>query len=463
MTPNAHSPNTRPPVVGNLRWTVCALLFFSVAINYLDRLTISVLKGPLSEMFGWSNTDYGYIAGAFSFAYAFGYLIGGRLSDRWGVKKALPYFVGSWSLFAGLHGLCIFLDLDATITAIAPQISTTFPYLVVSIVTVPMTAAGFIYGRIALGLCQGGNFPAAIKAVAEWFPLRDRAMATGWFNAGSNVGAVLCPIIVSYLFAYVGFQLTFYITGAVGFVWVIAWKYVYRTPEEHPRITPSELAYIRDGQPEVEEKQPSVPWLSLLSYRAAWAYLIASILAGPAWGFYQFFVPDFLQKVFALSQEQTVGWTSAFFLVATAGGVFGGWFAGKLLAKGWSLNKARKTALLVCALCVVPIYFAPFVPAVWMAVAIVGIAGSAHQGWSANLFSVVADTMPRQAISSVVGMGGFAAYMTGGFVNIITGGILDKTGSYVSVFAYFSGMYILSLLAIQILVPVIGRKAANKA
>lgn len=447
---------------GNFRWVICGLLFFSVLINYLDRLTISVLKTPLSDMFGWSNTDYGYISGAFSFAYAFGYLLGGRLSDKWGVKRALPYFVGAWSIVAGLHGLVVLLDLESSVTAIAPQIKTTFPYLVISVVTVPMTAAGFIYGRIALGLCQGGNFPAAIKTVAEWFPSKERALATGWFNAGSNVGAMLCPLIVSYLFATVGFQLTFYLTGAVGLFWVIAWKMFYRTPAEHPRLSPSERAYIQEGQPPLEQAPAKVPWLKLLGYRAAWAYLIASILAGPAWGFYQFFIPDFLQKGFSLSQAETSGWTSAFFVVATAGGVLGGWFAGKLLVKGWSLNKARKTALMVCALCVAPIFFAPFVPTVWMAVAIVGIAGSAHQGWSANLFSVVADTMPRETISSVVGMGGFAAYMTGGFVNIITGAILDRTEShangYVYVFAYFSGMYLLSLLAIQILVPRIGRE-----
>lgn len=448
------SPHTKPG--SNYRWIVCVLLFFSVVINYLDRLTISVLKAPLSEMFGWSNTDYGYISGAFSFAYAFGYLLGGRLSDKWGVRKALPYFVGAWSLVAGLHGLVAFLSLEDSIQAVAPEITTAFPFLVLSVVTVPMTAAGFIYGRIALGLCQGGNFPAAIKCVAEWFPLKERALATGWFNAGSNTGAMLCPLLVSFLFTTVGFQMTFYITGAIGFLWVIAWKLLYRSPTEHPKISASELAYIQEGQPQEEPKLTKVPWIKLLGFRAAWAYLLASILAGPAWGFYQFFLPDFLQKGFSLSQEQTSVWTSVFFVVATAGGIFGGWFAGKLLAKGWSLNAARKTALLVCALCVVPIFFAPFVPAVWMAVAIVGIAGSAHQGWSANLFSVVADTMPRETISSIVGMGGFAAYMTGGFVNILTGSLLDKTGSYVPVFAYFSGMYVLSLVLIQLLVPRIG-------
>ena len=441
---------------GNLRWIICSLLFFSVMLNYLHRLTISILKDPLSEMFGWSEIDYGYITGAFSFAYAFGYLFGGRLSDRLGVRKALPYFVGIWSLIAGLHGLVAFLDLEATVKAVAPQITTAFPYLVISMVTVPMTAAGFIYGRIALGLCQGGNFPSAIKTVAEWFPVKERALATGWFNTGSNVGAMLCPLIVGVLFDAFGFQATFYITGAAGFIWLIVWKIYYRSPREHPHISDSERAYILDGQPEEEETPKQVPWIKLLGYRAAWAYLIASILAGPAWGFYQFFLPDFLKKGFSLSEGAMRGWTSTFFIIATAGGVLGGWLAGKLLAKGWTINKARKIALLVCALCVVPIFIAPYVPAVWMAVVIAGIAGSAHQGWSANLFSVVADTMPKETISSIVGMGGFAAYMTGGFVNIITGNILENTGSYVAVFAYFSGMYLLSLIAIQLLVPRIG-------
>ena len=342
---------------GHIRWIICVLLFFSVVVNYLDRLTISVLKAPLSEMFGWSNTDYGYITGGFSFAYAFGYLFGGRLSDRWGVKKALPYFVGTWSLVAGLHGLVAFLDRDGSIRAVAPKIATDFPFLVISLVTVPMTAAGFIYGRIGLGICQGGNFPAAIKAVAEWFPLKERALATGWFNTGSNIGAMLCPLIVSFLFCKLGFQATFYFTGGVGFIWVVAWKLFYRAPEEHARLSSEELAYIQDGQPKEEETPKRIPWIKLLGHRAAWACLLPGVLVGPVWGFYQFFIPDFLQKKFTLSLTETSVWTSAFFVITTGGGVLGGWLAGKLMAMGWSLNKARKTALLICALCVAPIFF----------------------------------------------------------------------------------------------------------
>jgi len=199
-----------------------------------------------------------------------------------------------------------------------------------------------------------------------------------------------------------------------------------------------------------------VPWLSLFRYRAVWAYVLASILAGPAWGFYQFFLPDFLDKSFSLDLQAIGWWTGAFFGIAAVGGVLGGWLAGKLMGRGWSLNGARKVSLLICALAVVPVFFAPFSGNVFLAVLIVGVAGSAHQGWSANLFSVVSDTMPKEAISSVVGLGGFVAYFTGGFVNEFTGLILQKTGSYVSVFGYFSGMYLLSLVLIQLLVPRIG-------
>jgi ACS family hexuronate transporter-like MFS transporter len=325
----------------------------------------------------------------------------------------------------------------------------------------PMTAAGFMLARIALGLTEGGNFPGAIKAVAEWFPVKERALATGWFNAGTNVGAILCPIAVPWMFQHIGWQSTFYVTGITGFAWVVAWLLIYEAPAQHPRVTPAELEYIQSGQPAVAEQSAKIPWLSLLGYRAVWAYILASMLAAPAWGFYQFFIPDFLDKRFSLTLQATGWWTGAFFAIAAVGGVAGGWLAARLMGRGWSVNAARKFSLLVCALAVVPVFLAPFAPTVWLAVLIVGFAGSAHQGWSANLFSVVSDTMPKDAISSVVGLGGFICYFTGGFVNGITGLILQRTGSYVYVFAYFSGMYLISLLAIHLLVPKIGM-AQNK-
>jgi MFS family permease len=559
----------------NYRWVICTLLFFSVAVNYIDRLVIGILKRPLSELLGWNDADYGHIAAAFSFAYAFGYLFGGRLMDKWGVKKGLPIFVFVWSVAATAHGLVGFIGIEEQFRMSYPWFSFAENAIIWITLAMPMTAAGFMFARIALGLSEGGNFPGAIKAVAEWYPVRERALATGLFNAGTNVGAILCPIGVPWLFSHVGWEPTFYITGAFGFVWVAGWWWIYESPEKHKRLSPAELHYIKEGQPIVEEKAIKVSWLSLLGYRAVWAYVLAGILSGPAWGFYQFFLPDFLDKTFSsptlsardcvqlhtlvadliqpaspvsvylsrnlsaetkaalaaykpgnspselrntlmtdlnrivdgpswfeeerfngvqlrpetkalvskslegkklrqfnrllledayptalnpmLSLQAIGGWTGAFFAIAAIGGVLGGWLAGKLMSRGWSVNAARKVALLACALAVVPVFFAPFAASVWLAVLIIGIAGSAHQGWSANLFSVVSDTMPKEAISSVVGFGGFVAYFTGGFVNEFTGLILQKTGSYVYVFSYFSGMYVLSLVLIQLLVPRIGK------
>lgn len=443
---------------GNYRWVICGLLFFSVSINYIDRLVIGILKAPLSEALGWSEVDYGNIAAAFSFAYAFGYLIGGRAMDRFGVKRGLPVFVLAWSVAATAHGLVGLIGLEDKFRMNYPWFSWMEKGFVWMTLAMPMTAAGFMFARIALGLTEGANFPGAIKATAEWFPVKERALATGWFNAGSNVGAIICPVGVPWMFAHVGWAATFYITGAIGFIWVAVWWWIYETPEQQQRLSKEELDYIKEGQPPTEERPAAVPWRKLLRYRAVWAYIAASMLAGPAWGFYQFFLPDFLKKSFNLSLQAMGWWTGAFYAIAAIGGVMGGWLAGKLLTRGWSLNGARKVSLLVCALAVVPVFLAPYASSVWLAVLIVGLAGSAHQGWSANLFSVVSDTMPKEAISSVVGLGGFLCFFTGGFVNKITGNILQATGSYVSVFLYFSGMYLVSLLAIQLLVPKIGKE-----
>ncbi len=461
------STSTPPPATkqqdkpGGFRWVVCTLLFFAITINYLDRQLLSILKKPLSDELGWTDADYGWITAAFSFAYAFGYLVAGRTMDWIGVKRGLPLAVFLWSTAAVAHGLCAWIEPAAQITVKYPWFSWANSAFAVMTLTLPMTAAGFILARVALGLTQGGAFPGAVKTVAEWFPPKERALATGWFNAGSNVGAVLCLVLVPVIFAHLGWQKTFYVTGATGFVWLLAWWFLYEKPEKHPRVSPGELAHIQSGEPVVEQKtsepKVSVPWLSLLRYRAVWAYIAASILAGPAWGVYQSFMPDFLHKRFHLSLQETGTWSALFFAVAMIGGVLGGWFAGVLMARGWTINAARKTALLACALSVVPVFLAPFAGTVWLTVIIVGIAGSAHQGWSANLYSVVGDTMPKQAVSSVVGLGGFVSYLAGGFVNGITGEILQRTGSYVPVFAYISGMYLLSLLLVHVLVPRIGR------
>lgn len=437
---------------GKFRWVICGLLFALVALSYIDRLIIGVLKKPIGAQLGWSDQDYGYIAAGFYFAYAFGYLFAGRAVDRLRVKRGLPLFVFIWTIAVAAHGLISFIGKDQVFRLHYPWFSfaeKSFQWLTLAM---PMTAAGFVVARMVLGLAEGANFPSAIRIVAEWFPIKERAYATGWFNAGTNVGAILCPIAVPWIYARIGWPLTFYLTGAAGLCWLVSWSFLYDEPERHQRLKPEELAYIRNGQPP-EIKRDKVPWLSLLRYPPVWAYLLASILAAPAWGFYQLFLPDFLEKRFHLGLQATGWWTGAFFTLAGVGGIAGGWLAGALLGRGWQLNGARKVSLLLCALAVLPVCLAPFAGSVLLAVLIVGLAGAAHQGWSANLYSVVSDTMPRETISSVIGLGGFVCYFTGGFVSALTGMLVQRTGSYVYVFAYFSGTYVLSLVLLQLLIP----------
>ncbi|MCB1132177.1 MAG: MFS transporter, partial [Verrucomicrobiae bacterium] len=370
--------STKSP--GSFRWVICGLLFFSVAVNYIDRNIIGILKMDLSRELGWSEQDYSHVASAFQLAYAFGYLLGGRFIDWLGVKKGLPWFVGLWSIAAAAHGLVEFIPVDKQVSI--PWLSAAAAF------SVPATVFGFMSARVLLGLTEGGNFPGAIKAVAEWYPVKERALATGIFNAGTNVGAVICPLAVPWIYSHLGWSMTFYITGGLGILWLVAWWLLYESPEKHKRLSPAELAYIRSGPHPEEDTMEKVPWLSLLAYRPVWAYLVASWLAGPVWGIYMFYFPDFMSKTFGLDTKAAGGYTALFYLFASVGGIAGGWLASHFLGKGWTVNKARKITLLVCALAVVPIWLAPHVSAPIVAVLIVGLAGSAHQGWSANLFSV---------------------------------------------------------------------------
>ena len=274
------SPSPQPQSTGgNYRWVISVLLFFSVAVNYIDRLVIGILKEPLSAQLGWNDADYGHIAAAFSFAYAFGYLLGGSLMDKWGVKRGLPIFVFVWSLAATAHGLVGLIGIESQFHMTYPWFSFAEKGVVWVTLAMPMTAAGFMLARIALGLSEGGNFPGAIKAVAEWYPVKERALATGLFNAGTNVGAIICPIAVPWVFSHLGWEATFYITGATGFLWLIAWWLVYEAPEKHRRLSQAELAYINEGKTQQEEKAVKVPWRSLFGYRAVWAYVAAGVLA----------------------------------------------------------------------------------------------------------------------------------------------------------------------------------------
>ena len=406
------------------RWIICALLFFATTVNYIDRAVLGILKPMLEKDLGWTQIEYGWIVTAFQLTYALGYVFAGRLIDRIGVRLGLLLSVSLWSVAGMAHAAA-------------------------------QTAIGFSAARAGLGLAQGGMFPAAIKTVAEWFPKEERALATGIFNAGSNMGAVTCPLIVPWLATRWGWQAAFIITGAIGFVWVAVWFLVYRSPEGHPRVSSAELAYIRKDPPDPIGK---IPWLVLLRHRQTWAFVVGMAASAPVWWFYIFWAPDFLNKRYALGLTQSSLPLMIMFLAASGGGIGGGWLSSKLLKLGWTVNAARKTALLVCALCVVPVVATPFVANPWVAVTLVGLAAAAHCGFAANLFALVSDTVPKQGISSVVGIGGMAGALGGMCFAQLVSHILQYTNNnYAVPFAIASLAYLVALGVMHLLVPKLER------
>ena len=403
------------------RWVICGLLFFATPINYIDRQIIGVLKPELQKDLGWSEIDYSNVVFAFQTAYALGYLLAGRLMDQIGVRIGYGLAVLLWSADALAHGLV-------------------------------RTVMGFCAARFALGLAEGGNFPAAVKTVSEWFPKHERALATGIFNAGSNVGAVLTPLIVPWITLRYGWPAAFYVTGTLGFFWLIAWLVYYRQPEQHPRVTPSELAYIRSDPPDLPVK---VPWLQLLRYRQTWAFVAGMFMSSPIWWFYLYWIPGFLHDKHGLNLVQLGPPLVVIYLMTDVGSIGGGWLSSWLIKRGWSVNAGRKFALLVCALCVVPIFTASMVSHLWLAVFLIGLAASAHQGFSANLYTLVSDMFPRHSVSSVVGIGGMAGAIGGMFIAKLAGYILEWTGSYHILFAIASTAYLIALAIIHLLAPVL--------
>jgi MFS transporter, ACS family, hexuronate transporter len=402
------------------RWVVVALLFLATTINYIDRAVLGVLKPLLEKELSWTQVDYGWIVTAFQVTYAIGYISAGRLFDTIGVRVGYLGSVFLWSLAAMAHALT-------------------------------RGVGGFCLARAGLGLAEGGNFPAAIKAVTEWFPREERAFATGVFNAGSNIGAVLCPLVVPWMAWRWGWQAAFVATGSLGFVWVLLWVLMYRAPETHPRVSPAELAYIRKDPPDPPAR---VPWLLLLRYRQTWAFVVGMAASSPVWWFYIYWIPDFLNKQYQVTLTQSSGPLIAIFLVADGGGIAGGWLSSKLIRLGWSVGSARKSTLLACALCVVPVFLTPLAGNLWLSVALVALAASAHCGFAANLFTLVSDTMPRKAVSSVVGIGGMAGAIAGMFSAQLVGRVLEySNNSYLVPFALASAVYVLAVALIHILVP----------
>ncbi|HYO09157.1 MAG TPA: MFS transporter [Tepidisphaeraceae bacterium] len=408
-----------PPWYASYRWLICALLFLATTINYVDRAVFGVLGPDLRREFGWSATQFGDINAAFTLAYAIGFLFVGWFIDKVGTRWGYTICLIVWSLAAAAHAMA-------------------------------RGTYSFMAARFALGIGEAGNFPAAIKTTAEWFPRKERATATGIFNAGSNVGAIIAPAVVPILAIKFGWQSAFIITGLAGLVWVALWVPFYRRPTEQPRLTRSELAYIQSDPPDPAVK---IPWARLIQFRQTWAFAIGKFMTDSIWWFYLFWFPVVLNDRFGVDLKSIGLPMITVYLLADVGSVGGGWLSSFLLSKGWTTNAARKTAMLVCAVCIVPVVMAPIVDNQWVAVWLVGIAAAAHQGFSANLFTLTSDMFPRKAVGSVVGIGGFCGAMGGFFLNMGAGRLRDMFGSYVIVFAIAGSAYLLALLVIHLLVP----------
>ena len=427
-----------PPKSGYVRWVICALLFFAATINYIDRQVIGILKPTLQAEFGWSELDYGDIVFAFQLAYGIGFIFAGRMMDWLGTKVGFTVAIVLWSLAAIGHAEAVVVgDMVGPIFAFAGFGYTT-------------SVAGFIVMRFLLGLGEAGNFPAAIKTVAEWFPRRERAFATGIFNSGTNIGALMTPLVVPWITLTYGWYWAFVGTGLIGFVWLLFWWALYSSPDKHPTVTQAELAFIRSDP---AEPSKFLPWRKLLPHRQAWAFAAGKFLTDPVWWLYLFWIPDFLHRNYGLDLTRMGPPLIVIYLVADFGSIGGGWMSSALIGRGWSVNAARKTTMLTMALAVVPIVFASSVQNLWVAVALVSIAAAAHQGWSANLFTLTSDMFPKAAVGSVVGFGGMCGALGGMLIAKVTAYLLETTGSYLPVFLMAGCMYLVALGVIHLLVP----------
>jgi ACS family hexuronate transporter-like MFS transporter len=427
-----------PSKPGYFRWVICALLFFAATINYIDRQVLGILKPTLQAEFGWSEIDYSDIVFAFQLAYALGFLVAGRFMDWVGTRLGFSIALVVWSLAAMAH---------AEAPVFGPAAATLLGFVGLSYTA---SVAGFIVARFALGLGEAGNFPAAIKVVAEWFPRRERALATGLFNSGTNIGALVTPLVVPVITLTWGWYWAFIATGALGFAWLALWWPLYGKPETHPRVSPTELRHIQSDPPDPPVK---VPWATLLGYRQTWVFALGKFMTDPVWWLYLFWVPDFLNRNHGINLATMGPPLVAIYLIADVGSIAGGWLSSRLIKGGWSVNAGRKTAMLVCAISVLPMVFASGTRDLWVAVGLVGLAAAAHQGWSANLFTLVSDMFPRHAVGSVVGLGGFAGAVGGMLIAKLTGYLLEATGSYVPVFLIAAFAYLTALLIIHLLVP----------
>jgi MFS transporter, ACS family, hexuronate transporter len=424
--------------IGYYRWVICFLLFLAATVNYIDRQVIGILKPTLQGEFGWSELDYADIVFSFQLAYAIGLVLAGRVMDKLGVKTGFSIAIVVWSLAAMAHAEAEIIGVPAA--AVLSMFGMTYS----------VSVAGFMAARFALGLGEAGNFPASIKSIAEWFPKRERALATGLFNSGTNVGALVTPLVVPWITLTWGWYWAFVITGAIGFAWLVLWWFTYDHPDRHPRVSAAELAHIQADPP---DSAVHIPWRTLLRHKQTWAFAIGKFMTDPIWWLYLFWIPDFFNRNHGINLTTIGPPLVAIYLIADGGSIGGGWLSSALIKRGWSVNAGRKMAMLVCALAVVPMIFASGAKNMWVAVALIGIAAAAHQGWSANMFTMASDMFPRKAVGSVVGFGGMAGAVGGMLIAKLTGYILQATGSYVPVFLIAAFTYLTALAIIHLIVP----------
>jgi ACS family hexuronate transporter-like MFS transporter len=406
--------------LGRVRWTVCAMLFVATSINYMDRQVIAILKPTLEHSIGLTEVSYGYIVDAFQIAYAIGLLAAGRLIDKLGTRIGYMLVMATWSLSAMGHALA-------------------------------STVLEFGFARFLLGLGESGNFPSAIKTVAEWFPQNERSLATGIFNSGANIGAILAPAIVPWVTLRYGWHAAFLTTGIFSVLWILWWFRYYRRPTDHPTLTAREMQHIY--QEAATDLGPSMPWRRLLSCRQTWAFSLAKFLTDPIWWFYLFWLPSYFSAKFNLNLSHLGLPLIIVYNVSVVGSIGGGWLPAPFRRLGLSPQYARLAAMLVCASLVVPIFTAANVKSLWTAIALIGVAAGAHQGWSANLFTTSSDMFPRSAVGAVVGIGGMAGSVGSALFAFFAGHVLQLTHSYGILFGIASSSYLLALVILYLLAP----------
>lgn len=407
-------------IVRGYRWRICALLFFATTLNYLDRQVLGILAPDLQRTLHWSEVDYGNIVAAFKLAYAIGLLGMGRFLDLVGVRRGFAAGLTAWSFAGAAHALA-------------------------------NTVGSFAIARGALGVAEAVNFPAAVKTIAEWFPRSERALAAGLFNSGTNVGAILAPLVVPWLAVHYGWQSAFVVTGLIGLTWLVFWLSMYRPPALHPRVSAEELAHIQsDG---VTEAATPVPWRTLVKRRDVVTMCLMKFVTDPVWWFFLFWLPKFLNERHGVSVIELGLPMIVIYQVSSLGSIGGGWLSSHFISRGMSLDRARKTTLLIAAVCALPIAYASRTDSLWTAVALVALGTAAHQAFSANIYAIIGDVFPPRAVGSVVGLSSFSGALAGAIIAEVVGWMLQTTGSYVPVFGMFSVAYVIAWLILRRGIP----------